>query len=209
MSQGPEEKTTQAGENISKMVEDDPDCSVAVTLTAAEQFFKSFERAARRWEMIIYPGMIALMLLLTYGFYLVFSLSQDMQRIAEKFDPKMGMHMSVLANHMEKLSGNIHAMSDNISVMTVHVRGMSGSLEAVNAKMDFIRNMKSISVNMAKMTDQMKYLKHMQAIDLQMASMNKKMGVMTANIGQMRYDLGTMNRNVSRPLSVMNNMFPF
>jgi len=209
MSQVSEDNPAQAGGNLAKMVEDDPDCSVAVTLTAAEQFFKSFERAARRWEMIIYPGMIALMLLLAYGFYLVFSLSQDMQRIAEKFDPQMGMHMSVLANHMAKLSGNIHDMSDNISVMTVHVRAMSGNLEAVNAKMDYIRNMKNISVKMTEMNRQMKYLKHMQAIDLQMASMDKKIGVMTANITRMRYDMGTMNRNVSRPLSVMNSMFPF
>lgn len=209
MSQVSDDKPAQAGEKLAKMVEEDPDCSVAVTLTAAEQFFTSFERAARRWEMIIYPGMIALMLLLTYGFYLVFSLSQDMQRIAEKFDPKMGLHMSVLAHHMEKLSGNIHLMSDNISVMTVHVRSMSGNLEGVNAKMDFIRNMKSISVNMNEMTRQMKYLKHMQAIDLQMSSMNRKMGVMTTHVGSMRYNLNNMTRNVSRPLSVMNNMFPF
>ena len=153
--------------------------------------------------------MVALMLLLGYGFYLVFSLSQDMQRIAEKFDPKMGMHMSVLANHMEKLSGNIHDMSTNINVMTVHVRAMSGNLEAVNAKMEYIRNMKNISVKMTSMAKQMDYLKHMQAIDLQMASMDKKIGVMTANINSMRYDFNHMNRNVSRPLSVMNNMFPF
>lgn len=209
MSQASDQKPAQTGEQLTKMVEDDPDCSVAVTLTAAEQFFKSFERAARRWEMIIYPGMVALMLLLGYGFYLVFSLSQDMQRIAEKFDPQMGLHMSVLANHMEKLSGNIHEMSNNINVMTIHVRAMSGNLEAVNTKMDFMRNMKNISTRMTEMNEQMKYLKHMRAIDLQMASLDKKMGIMTVNIDRMRFDFSNMNRNVSRPLSVMNNMFPF
>ncbi len=209
MSQRSDDSPARAGENIAKVVEEDPDCSVAVTLTAAEQFFRSFERAARRWEMIIYPGMVALMLLLAYGFYLVFSLSQDMQRIAEKFDPNMGLHMSVLANHMQKLSGNIREMSGNINTMTIHVRSMSGNLEAVNAKMDYIRNMKNISVKMTDMSRQMKYMRHMQAIDLQMASMNKKMGVLTANVSGMHLDLNNMNRNVSRPLSVMNNMFPF
>ncbi len=191
--------------DMAKMVKDHPEDALAITLSAAESFFISFERSAKRWERIIYPGMILLVLLMAYGFYLVFVLSKDMQTIANKFDPDMGLHMTELSSNMKSLSQNIQVMSDNIDIMTVQVRSMSYSLKSVDIKMDYIRNMEGISTKMSAINKKMVYLKHMKAIDLQMASMNRQMAIMTANIDRMRFDIQT----VSRPMSKMNSIMPF
>ncbi len=191
--------------NVSQMLRDNPDSPISLTLNAAEKFFTSFEKAARRWEMVVYPGMILLVLLMGYGFYLVFALSKDMQKIADKFDPNMGQHMSELSSNMKDLAQNIQTMSDNIDIMTIQVRSMSYSLKSVDIKMDYIKNMEGIATKMASMDKQMKYLKHMKAIDLQMAAMNRQMSVMTADISRMRFDFS----NTTRPMSRMSNMMPF
>ena len=52
---------------------------MAMTSKAMERFALSFERSARRWEMIVYPAMIVMMLLAGYGFYQVYTVARDVR----------------------------------------------------------------------------------------------------------------------------------
>ncbi len=199
----------KAVQDITGMMKNGEDCKVEITLDAAESFFKSFERAARRWEIIIYPAMIGGVIMMFFGFYLIYNLSRDMRSISKHLDPNMGLHMSVLAGNMQSLTDNIHLMSQNIEEMTEKVSSMTVNLNQMNVKMNAIAEMKNVSLRMSEMSAKMDALAHMKSIDLQMAAMNKSIHVMTANMDRMRYDFSVMNRNVSRPLSMMNSVMPF
>ena len=81
---------------------------------ALERFAKSFEASARRWELIVYPSLFAFIILAAYGFFLIYSLTEDMHTLAERMDPEMGANMGTMAGHISVLSLNIENMSDRI-----------------------------------------------------------------------------------------------
>ena len=62
------------------------DCSGMVLA----EFAKSFDKSARRWELIVYPSLFAFIILAMYGFFLIYSLTQDIRTMAASIDPKMG-----------------------------------------------------------------------------------------------------------------------
>ena len=185
-------------------------CETAtIPVEALDRFVVSFERAARRWEMIVYPGLVALMLLIAYGFFLIYSLTTDIRMIAERFDPQMGHHMSRLTEHMDSLTKSVEAMNRQVATMTDHTAEMTdrmvnldvmpplhGELVSMNEKMDAITEMTSISENMAK-------------IHKQLAEVNGKMTYITTDMGRMRYDMTVMNGNISRPMGFMNSFMPW
>ena len=61
---------------------------------AFERFADVFEGAVRRWERIVYPAMFVMVLVMAYGFFLMFNLAKDMRVIAQQIAPMAG-HMAV------------------------------------------------------------------------------------------------------------------
>ena len=57
-----------------------------------DRFVRSFEKSARRWELIIYPAMLAFVILAAYGFFLIYTLSKDVHFLASSMDPELGKH---------------------------------------------------------------------------------------------------------------------
>ena len=187
----------------------DPCKTATIPVDALDRFVNSFERSARRWEMVVYPSLLALALLMAYGFFLIYSLTTDIRMIAEKFDPQMGHHMSRLTSHMDSLTRSVEAMNRQVETMTVHTAEMTERMQnleimpkfysemaAMNAKMDAIEEMKAIRRNMTKITRQL-------------AQMNGSMTYMTRDVGRMRYDMTVMNGNISRPMNFMNSFMPW
>lgn len=170
--------------------------TVTLPVDALDRFATSFERASRRWEFIAYPALFVLVVLLAYGFFLIYSLTNDIKLIAEKFDPEMGIHMNEMATSVKSLNASIldmnaqvARMASDISVMSTHTNDMKAST--------------------AKMVGQMAYLEKMEGINHEMTAINDKMNFMTQDVGRMRYDMSVMNRNVSRPMSFMNSFMPW
>jgi len=163
---------------------------------AFERFSDVFEGAVRRWERVIYPAMFVLVLVMSYGFFLMFSLANDMKTIASKFDPNMGHHMATLSVNMEKLTASILEMHKDM-------RTIARVMPEMNAKLDAMKEIPAIRVEMAAMNRHMSVMNsHMDVMNRQMTAMNSRMFVMTGNISD-------MNRNVSRPMSFMNSFMPW
>lgn len=161
--------------------------SVSIPLESAERFFETFERSARRWERIVYPGLIIVVLMLITGFYMIYKVTQDMQTVVQRFsDPVMITSISDLATDMQQLTKSLSAMSANMDVMTTKVGEMSEDTKVMAAAMD-----------------------HLASMDRQMTSMNISLGSMGSNMDRMRWDMSVMNRNISRPMNMMNSMIPF
>ena len=47
-----------------------------------DKFARTFEASARRWELIVYPSMLAFIVLAAYGFFLIYTLTGDVGRLA-------------------------------------------------------------------------------------------------------------------------------
>ncbi|MCW2310159.1 hypothetical protein [Rhodobium gokarnense] len=181
---------------------DDPCRTVTMPVHALERFVSSFERSARRWEFIAYPALLCMVVLLAYGFFLIYSLTHDIRQIAERFDPDMGVHMTELAKSMEEMTKTMDAMTIRVSAMAGHTDKMTGQM----ANLD---TMRPLYEQMVAMNKKMEHIKEMTQIRQELVQMNGKMSYMTADMGRMRHDMAVMNQSVSRPMSFMNSFMPW
>jgi len=121
----------------------------------------SFEASARRWELIVYPSMIAFILLASYGFYLIYNLTHDISDVAKsvremtasvtedlgEISGKMThiadatAYMQPMSQDIRALSGNIHEMNTNVSHMQYNMwqlnRNVSAPFNMVDKIMPF------------------------------------------------------------------------
>ena len=154
-----------------------------------ERFLETFENSVRRWELFIYPALFAFILLAGYGFFLIYSLTSDMKKIAGNLDPNMGVHMTDFSSHMGTIALNIDKM-------TARVENMSDEIRVISTRMTSLASMEPMETSLTTMTTTIQ-------------SMNQSVGVMTANIDIMRRDIGMLNRNVSKPMGFMNSFMPW
>ena len=155
---------------------------------AMARFANAFEASARRWELIIYPTMLAFVVLAAYGFFLIYTLSKDINTLARGMDPEMGKHLS-------HISESVIYLSENIRTMTRRVHDMSVSVDDMASKMDELDHLEPMLVNM-------------QGMNSSMAGMNRHMQNMTLTGDAMRNEMGRMG-NSMRPLNFMNNFTPW
>ena len=165
-------------------------------LSSLERFAKSFEVSARRWELVVYPSLFAFILLAGYGFFLIYSLTQDMHTLAKSMDPDMSPHMEQMADHIAVLSVSIQLMGEEIEKMSVNVDSMTDEVRLVSNKMNALEPM---LVNMSEMN------KAMHAMAVNTGAMTANTSVMTRNTGYMTHEMNQMGR----PMSIMNSFFPW
>jgi len=152
-------------------------------------FAREFQTATRRWERIAWPAMIVFALLAISGFWLIYSITEDMHRMSENIDPQM--------------SKNLGEMSKNIAILTQHVVIMEKSVTKMNAN---IANMDtSMSVMRGEMTE---ISDKMDPLLQNIAQMNQSIYAMTWNTGVMSEDMNRLNRNIGKPMRFMNNFIP-
>ncbi|NNG12067.1 MAG: hypothetical protein HKM88_02340 [Halobacteria archaeon] len=156
--------------------------SVVLDGDMMERFVRSFEASARRWELVVYPALLAFVILAAYGFFLIYTLSRDIHVLAEGMDPEMGQHLT-------DISSSVAYLSENVRTMTRRVDKMSNTLIDISDKMDTLETLDPMLV-------------HMRGMDGSMHNMN-------ITIDQMRGEVTYMGRSIGRPLSKMNSFFPW
>ena len=156
---------------------------------AIDRLSHQFQRSAKRWEMIIYPSVVALILLVAGAFFFIYTLTRDMREMAMQMQPQLGEHLNRVAEAVTQLSSSLDQMSHNIDTMRVKIEVMSSDV--------------------SKISKQMSYMQNLDAMNQQMAQMNANMAVMTANTEAMRWNMQTMNQSISRPMSMMNSFMPW
>ncbi len=149
-----------------------------------DQFSRTFEASARRWELVVYPSLVAFIVLAAYGFFLVYSLTDSVSRIADRMDA-----ISIQIGYMESIAqhtGRMESIAANFSAV-------AGDLDRVAADME------RVAVVIDEQSDTM-------------IGMAGSMESMTAAMHLMRQDVATISwniHNVSRPMNFMNNMVPW
>ena len=158
------------------------ECGAAIGTESMERFLQSFERSARRWEIVVYPALFAFIILAAYGFFLVYSLTHDMRVMAQAIDPRMGEHMTQLAESVQQLSSTVTDM---------------------NTRVD------TIATEMVSMSKKMNALGTMEPMLMHLDRMDQAMHGIVVSTDMMRQDISVLSRNISRPLSNINQMMPW
>jgi len=101
-----------------------------------ETLSNAFTASAKRWEMIVYPSLFAFILLAGYGFYLIYSLTQDAHQMAK--------NMQQISDNMIVVSESMIAVSQNTNQQTAAMRDIVVNMNNMNASMNQMRHDMSV-----------------------------------------------------------------
>lgn len=133
----------------------------------------------RTLQMIVYPAMVAFIILSAYGFFLVQSLTTDVHRLT---DTIARMNETVHSN-MNSISGTMGNMNSKMASLVNSTDHMSNNIVDMN----------SSTQNMASNVQQM----------------NASTQNMAASAYNMQRDMWSMNKNISGPMKMFNKFSPF
>jgi len=155
MSENMEVKAVEAV----RVDEEDLPKSMAACL---DNFSRTFEASARRWELVVYPSLLAFIVLAAYGFFLIYTLTGDVSRLARSMESVV-VSMDGVVTTMTTVSGNVAAMSTNLTSIADDVGEGSETMVSMNDKMQ------EINETMNVMAVPMYQIRH------DMAGMNRNM----------------------------------
>lgn len=127
--------------NDSKEESMQPDGDVITHDMAAcmDKFSRTFEASARRWELIVYPSILAFIVLAAYGFFLIYNLTNDVGRMARSMETVV-ISMNDVATNMNAVTGNVASMSGNLSTIAGDVGTGTRDMNVLLGKMDNINH---------------------------------------------------------------------
>ena len=145
-----------------------------ITLTS---FFRDFNASIARWERIVYPVVAVLTVLVLSGFYLIYSLTQDMHEMVTRVDPRM-------EQHLDDMSTNIAQLSQNIASVTQHMTHIAEKMHTMD------NNMANINSNIATLSESVAEMNiNVHEMNYTVADMNKVIKVMSVNTGVISRDI--------------------
>jgi len=149
------------------------------------QFARSFEASARRWELVVYPSMLAFIILAAYGFFLIYKLTDDIGKIVVQMDD-ISTSMVNINQNFSSTTNNMNTVSKNMVRISGYMKQMSQDIKEQNQAMG--------------------------AIVVTMREMDESVDSMSQTIYHMGYDTRQMGRsidNVSGPMRFMNSFSPW
>lgn len=175
-----------------------------ITLT---QFFRSFNTSITRWERLVYPSLMVMAVLGLSGFYLIYSMTNDMKTLTANVDPQMKDNLGAMSNHMADLSRNIAIMTGQITVLVDKIGSMDGHITTMDRNIGEITgNIGQVNNSMGAMTANISDMNiAMKGMSQNIAEMTRAMGAMTTNTGVMSRDINQMGR----PMNFMNSFTPW
>ena len=109
-----------------------------------ESLSTAFSASARRWELIVYPSLAAFILLAAYGFFLIYSLTQDVSRVATSME-NITQNMNQVSVNMDHISKNMVIMTQVVDSQSIAMGQMVASMQQMN------HNMKLMNASMGRM----------------------------------------------------------
>jgi hypothetical protein len=188
----PEDKPTgsqpasQGGEDIVEEAALEAEHRVANDMAQyMSQFARSFEASSRRWELVVYPTMLAFIILAAYGFFLIYKLTNDISKITYQMADIQTSMVNINKN-FSSTTNNMNTVAKNMVKITGFMEQMSHDIKEQNAAMG--------------------------AMVVNTRDMKTSIDSMSYTMYHMRYDTQLMGRNienVSGPMRLMNNFMPW
>lgn len=157
-----------------------------------DDFSRSFEASARRWELVVYPSLFAFIILAAYGFFLIYRLTSDVNSITDK--------MVLIATNMEKVSHNMAQMTGSIQLVATEVSQVRGTME------DMLLTVVDMNEHVGSLDNSAENLL------ISLDAINQSVHGMTVTLTHIRSDMSVMTynmHNVAKPMKFMNNFVPW
>ncbi len=106
----------------------------------------SFSQGAKRWLSIYYTSMFAFVLLASYGFFLIYSLTTDVRRVADNMD-QIVVSMSQISTDLDTVSNNTTGMINTMTTQSKYMHEMVYYMRDMNVAMAQIRYDMSVMNN--------------------------------------------------------------
>jgi len=103
-----------------------------------EVMTNSFTQGAKRWLSIYYTSMFAFVLLAGYGFFLIYSLTSSVGRVANNMD-QIVVSMDRMTTDLDRVSDNTTLMIKTMSVQSKHMSEMVYYMRDMNVAMAQMR----------------------------------------------------------------------
>jgi methyl-accepting chemotaxis protein len=165
---------------------------------------KMQEQTSSKFERFFLPSLGVFSLIVMGFFVVIYSITQDMSRLANTMDYSMSKNMKSMAVSVDTMSGNMSQMTSSIKSMESSFVSVNESVETIASKLD---NLDTMSADLAQMNTKMDILEPML---INMEEMNKNMTTMVYSMQWMQHDISTMRASFARPMNMINSMpFPF
>ena len=100
-----------------------------------DKFARSFEASARRWELVVYPSLLAFIVLAAYGFFLIYTLTTDVGRMARSIE-SMVVSMDDVAEDLHTVSRDVRRISSTMLAVSNDVGSGTDAMKEMLVKMD-------------------------------------------------------------------------
>lgn len=161
-----------------------------------ERMLRQMEHSSQRWEKMVFPAMIAFILLAGYGFFLVFSVTRDMSMIAQFMDKQLRENMVQISQKMETMSENVD--------------GMRKSVAAISFQMEPLQDLRPMLAEIQKLDDSLGRINGtMTSMDESVDGMNSSMTSLDSSMYYMGKDVDDMNDSFSSPAKMAKRFMPW
>ncbi len=152
---------TDSDENIQNASGDEKVTDMSGGMLAClDKFSRTFEASARRWELVVYPSLLAFIVLAAYGFFLIYTLTNDVGRLARSIET-MVVSMDDVAKDLRSVSGNVAQISSTMLLVANDVNTESETMKDMLVKMgDMNKSMGVMTVPIYDMRNDMSRMNH-------------------------------------------------
>jgi len=202
-----DDKDIKNNKDIENEAVHEDDVMITTKMSDLEKMLESVEshadkRTVSKFERFFVPSLLVFALLAFGGFMIIYSITQDMTRLANAMDPKMGNNMSSMVASIDNLSKNVAGMSHSVRNMDKNMDSMNRNMTVIAGKLNRLDN---ISNDMSQINTKMSTLKPML---LNMQEMNNNMIGMQKSMLWMQKDIAILRSSFSKPMRVFDSV-PF
>ena len=173
-------------------------CGAAVSTKTMEEFLRSSQESSKFWEKIVYPAMFAFIVLALYGFFLIYSLTSDMRRIAISFDPEMSAHMATMTKSVDALTSDINTMTEQVRQMNANIQTISGKMAALDNLSPMLGELRTMDNSLGDMNTSV------SGLDRSVYGLGYSVDQMSRDTYRMQHDM----HKVGKPLGFFNKFMP-
>jgi len=165
---------------------------------------KMQEQTNSKFEKFFLPSLLVFSLIVIGFFIVIYSITQDMNRLANTMDYSMSKNMDTMSVSVDNISNNMAKMTKSVSSMDNNFTKVNNNMDIIVSKLD---NLDSMATDLNQMNEKMNILEPML---MNMQEMNNNMSTMVYSMQWMQHDISTMRASFSKPMSMINKMpFPF
>ena len=120
-----------------------------------DKFARTFEASARRWELVVYPSLLAFIVLAAYGFFLIYTLTTDVGRLARSIET-MVVSMDDVAHDLRSVSENVGQISSTMVLVANDVGAGTDAMREMLVRIENVnKSMGTMTVPIYHMRDDM------------------------------------------------------